>query len=206
MKWAVISVVGLCGFGCMSSVSQPVTEAPADARLADPEFWWTQPSAETVEASDFDTLWHAAERSARDLLFPIDRRDYRLGILSTEPVVSSQFFEPWRRELSSADQVAESSLASVRRTIRFEFERSDAGYTVTPKVLVERYALAERQISSSALTRLAFARRTQRGTRESDEGLYLPDRYWYATGRDTALEQRLADMIRTRIGASAQRD
>jgi hypothetical protein len=122
-------------------------------------------------------------------------------VLKTEAVVSKQFFEPWRRDAVTAGGVTESSLATVRRTITFAFARNgDGTYTLTPEVLVERYSQAEHRLTSAALYRNAFrGNAAARGTRESDRGVALPQRYWYETGRDVALERDLAEAIRRKL-------
>jgi hypothetical protein len=133
-------------------------------------------------------------------MFVIDQRDYRGGVLTTEPLLSAQFFEPWRRDALKAEDVAESSLASIRRTIRFEFTRNDDGtFSVVPHVLVERYAATERRITNAMMYRAAFRRTTATGTRERDRGIELPQRYWYRTGNDPELEKSLAEALRRRL-------
>jgi hypothetical protein len=120
-------------------------------------------------------------------------------------MVSGQWFEPWRRENRTPSDVAESSLATIRRTLRFEFARQDEyAWQVTPKVLVERQAQAERRITSVVLYRRVFSSPTgaaqrPRGTRESDEGIVLPDRYWYPLRRDTEFERAIAEAVRVKL-------
>ncbi len=189
-------------FGCTSErpkvadlpATMPVRTA-SDAQLADPE-WWLQLDAlgvDRVTGGDFDRLWANAERVSRDYLFTIDRRDRRLGLLTTQPNVSAQWFEPWRRELRTGDDIAASSIATHRRTIYFNFDKSGDRYTVTPKVLVERQSLEERRVTGILIK--GYLRRNSTddisGTRESDAGVLLPGSYWYPVGRDYALEQKL---------------
>jgi hypothetical protein len=76
---------------------------------------------------------------------------------------------------------------------------------VVPKVLVQRHTVAEQWITSVVMYRGAFRRARRpadrpQGTRESDVGVHLPARYWYATGRDEALEAALARSIQNRLG------
>lgn len=197
--------LGAPGCGSSSATTQPVTDV--DARLAEPAYWLNQPATSTATGADFDALWSAAEDAARARFFPIDRRDRRLGVMTTEPVVSAQWFEPWRRDAIEPDALADSSLATIRRTIRFEFERRDDGaFVVAPRVLVERYAQAEVRVTSVVLYRSVFrlgrtTDLTPYGTKETDRGIFLPNRYWYAVGRDHALEQALADEIQRRAGS-----
>ena len=196
--------------GCAARPQNPLAMQPATAvnpATTQPSYWLDQPAPANARASDFERLWRASEDVARDFLFRLDRQDYRGGLLTTRPMVSAQWFEPWRREVRTAKDRNESSLATIRRTVRFEFERAGEGggaYRVTPKVLVERQAMLEHRITSSVVYQQFFRRpiRPQdrpRGTRESDVGIFLPNRYWYPIGRDPALEKALADAIQKQV-------
>ena len=211
MRTAGVWVAGLitvaaCGAGCVSADHDhsPPTTAPAvatdvDPARADPEFWLNQSPALNVTSTDYEKLWQSAERVSHDYLFTIDRRDRRLGLLSTVPNVSPQFFEPWRRELQTASDVAYSSTASYRRTIYWQFGRDGDAYAVTPKVLIERESFQEQRISG-LLSRAYFHPTPQQeeriyGTRETDQNLILPATYWYPVGRDFAFEQKLVEKM-----------
>ncbi len=203
-----LKMILLCGLfvGCESQrdiVSTPST-APVtqiDPARAEPDFWLNQPANHRTAVAGFDTLWDAADEVSRDLLFKIDRRDRRAGILTTAATVSAQWYEPWRQELQQFDDVADSSVATIRRTIRYEFARQGDAYVITPKVLVERQAIVERRISG-ALPRTYFRRDRDLntfGSRETDAGVTLPDSYWYPIGRDELLEARLVEKINAAI-------
>lgn len=189
--------------GC---ITRPV-QLPPGERITElqtdpphPADFWNQPATAHVTHPDYDALWRAAEQAARDLLFTIDRRDYRNGLLMTDPMVSGQWFEPWRADVVTARHRLESSLMTVRRTLRFEFTRTDDGrFGVVPKVLVEQEAIAERRISSVVSPRGAFGRTTAWGNPQTDRGVHLPRRYWFAIARDEALEQRVARLIESRL-------
>ena len=238
LLWAVAPIgVGaalLLAGGCASSTGFPTTQLATDIdpQQAEPGYWYDQPPVASAGAPDFDPLWDACERVARDYLFEIDRRDRRDGVMTTVPMVSAQFFEPWRRELSTFDDVAQSSVATVRRTIRFEVRKASAGkaatqsdggamgsapvqsvpstestspdgYVVTPYVLVERQTLAERRVTSVLPYRTYFrSDKNAFGTRETDRSVVLPSGYWYAIGRDKNLEERLAREIAARVNRS----
>ena len=185
-------VLAGCAGGSPKWVAPPPTTTQATTARAERE--------NTIVARDFDHLWRACADVARSRQFAIDRRDYRGGVLTTEPLVSAQFFEPWRRDALTGDDVAESSLATIRRTIRFEFTRhGDGRFSVIPRVIVERYSSAERRITSASLYRSAFRRTTATGTRETDRGVQLPTRYWYNVGNDEVLEKNLAEAVRRRV-------
>jgi hypothetical protein len=154
----------------------------------------TQPSNVSVSDADFEKLWHAADIASRDLLFMPARQDRRAGLYETEPVTSGQWFEPWRRDAITPSQRTQSSLASIRRTIKVKFEKAaDGTFVAKPTVLVERYALAERRITSAAGYRTVFRdKNTNYGTIETDAGLELPPSYWFSIGNDPVLEAYVA--------------
>jgi hypothetical protein len=170
----------------------------ADGATAEAGYWLNQPAEATAVAGDFTILWRACRRAALASSFTIDRVDFRSGVMTTLPMVSKQFFEVWRNDVVTPAGVAESSLDTVRRTVRFEVRRRDDGrYEAVPKVVVERFSLAERRITSVARFAETFTVEQTEGSRTRDRhGGDLPDMYWYATGRDRALERHLANAVR----------
>ena len=129
-------------------------------------------------------------------------------MITTQPLTSKQFWEFWRNDVVTLEDLANSSLATYRRTLRFDIEKRDAGgYAASPRVVIERYARTESPITASVFLHNAF--RSTRGSRiygtlETDRGIYLPRQYWYATGRDEALEKNVAGELRKQL-AKAQR-
>jgi len=185
-----------CLAGCASRTpAPPPTQNPA---TADAAYWLNQPAAASVVSDDFTTLWRACRRATIGHSFTMDRVDFRSGLMTTLPLVSKQFFELWRSDVVTPYGVAESSLDTIRRTARFEVRRRDDGrYEAVPKVVVERFSFAERRITSVARFAEMFTVERTEGGRERDRyGGDLPDMYWYATGRDHALEQHLAAAVR----------
>jgi hypothetical protein len=189
--------------GC-APMHQPAPTTQPSAATTQPDYWLQQKPVAKATFRDFQLLWNACEETARDYGFSLDRQDYRGGVITTVPLVSKQFFEFWRNDAQTAEDVANSSLNTYRRTLQFKIAREPAGggYSATPEVLIERYVQAERPITSSVYLRNAF--RSTRGlhpvgTRESDRGIFLPQRYWYATGRDEVLEADVAKHVRHKL-------
>ena len=208
---AVIFTLCCCVGGCITRPQHPAATQPATAaprEQAQPAYWLDQPAIASAESHDFQRLWDATEAVAREFFFQLDRTDYRAGMLTTRPMVSAQWFEPWRPDVQTFGNSIQSSLATIRRTLQFHFERLDDGsFRVWPKVLVERQAMTERRITSAISYRQVFSRPARpelrpRGTRESDVGIFLPERYWYAIGRDDALERTLARSIEKKLKKS----
>jgi hypothetical protein len=188
--------------GCRFSAQPPAppttpTTNPAALATTQPYYYTTQPAVAIVRSTNYQHLWDACVRAAKDFGFEIDREDYRTGLLTTRPLISRQFWEVWRRDVVTASGVTDASLATHRRTIRFEFERKDGLFEVSPYVIIERYARAEQPIAADIYLRSSLVTRKHPalGTKETDRAVYLPSSYWYATGRDTALERQLAKQV-----------
>ena len=182
--------------GC---ASHPPTPPPPDTGASvEPSYWLSQPPAASVVSDEFLPLWRACRKAAIDSSFTIDRVDFRGGLMTTLPQVSKQFFELWRDDVATFHDALQSSLDTVRRTVRFEVRRLDDGrFEAVPKVLVERFSLAERRVTSVARFAENFTtERIEEARTHNRSGEDLPDMYWYATGRDPALEKRLAETVR----------
>lgn len=204
MKMTRLTALLLAGLvGCQSTshdhgaTTRPAVATDVDPYKADPEYWLAQSPVRSVGDVKFDVLWDAAERVSQDYLFQIDRRDQRNGVLTTAPMVSPQWFEPWRRELQTSGDVAQSSVATIRRSIRWTFRKVSNGWAVSPRVLIERQALTEQRVSG-VLSRAYFRRDPNDhiyGTRETDQNIRLPDSYFYPIGRDFEFEDRLTEKM-----------
>jgi hypothetical protein len=183
---ALLVIVAVTMTGCInkpqnSATTRPVTDV--DPKMAEANYWLAQPATTEVTHANFKTLWDACERVAKDHLFAVSRRDFRGGLLTTEPMVSKQWFEVWRKDSVRVSDVEENSLGGVRRSIHFQFTPNpDGSYTVAPKVLVERHST------------IAAKYRTDENQEDYDSN------YWYAARRDPAYEVRLGQAIRDRLG------
>jgi hypothetical protein len=187
MRLALALMFMLLTGGCIGNrpsnpaATQPVTMV--DPQLAEKEYWLAKPPVAEARGQ-FDPLWEASERTARDYLFNIDRRDQRSGLLTTEPLITKQWWEFWRKDAGTFRDTQEATLANMRRTIFFQFKKeSDGIYSVTPKVLVEKESRVDPKY------------------KEDIEG---PSSYWYATRRDQVLEKKLADSIRKHLDKVAK--
>jgi hypothetical protein len=186
--------------GCAVSPHSAPTTRPATA--IDPvygksDYWFAKPGIVHVACTNFDSLWDNSVRVAHSNYFVIDRQNYRQGLLTTRPLISKQFFEPWRSDVGDFHSLLQSSLGTVRRTIHFDIRKlPDGSYTATPKVLVERHSVAEHRITSVTQYQDVFS--TDRPLEETsdEEGATVVPDYWFAIGRDYALERDLADQLR----------
>jgi hypothetical protein len=201
------SQLSLAASGCIGKPQNPAATQPAtvtDVATTQPSYWFDQPGTEAVVSTNLDALVAASEAAIRRFGFKVDRVDYRAALVTSQPLISSQFFEFWRNDVSSLEDSAEASARTTRRTIRMQINRTgEARFELVPKVLVERQTIAEQRITSVALYHGAFTRpnpqQRQRGSKETDEGIVIPSRYWYAQGRDPALEKKLADAVQAEL-------
>jgi hypothetical protein len=191
-KRVIFSAMILIGWfvvpGCIGNrPANPATTRPVtwvDPNTATPEYWWGQPASVSVPGGNFNTLWDACERVARDWLFKIEMQDFRHGILATEPMVSKQVWEFWRKDAGTFTDTREATMDTIRRTIRFQFTReADGSYSMTPKVLVERKSIVDPKYRI--------------------EMYETPAEYWYAIRRDTPMELKLAEAVRGRLTRTA---
>jgi hypothetical protein len=200
---AVIALFVIVG-GCAIHPAAPPATQPAtagDPKTTLPTYWFDQPAFTEVHGRDFDALWNACQQAAKAHGFVIDRTDYREGLLYTEPLVSKGFFEVWRNDVVDGHGLAQGTLATMRRTIRFAIRRQrDGSFVATPKVVVERYASIERRITSAAQYHDIFSIRLLDVNREREQtGAVIPAEFWYAVARDHALERELARDISQRV-------
>jgi hypothetical protein len=200
----------LAPLGCASSepTGLSISEAsPQHPKATDipPEqataaYWLSQPAPAQATAFDFDKLTSACLDVARDYQFTIDRTDYRDGVITTRPMISPQFFEFWRHDAGTFEDVLQSSLQTIRRSVRFDLTRSEDGvFTARPKVLVEKLSLVQRRITSEAQYRYVFSPLSNDATYTTAAGTTVPTRYWFAIGRDEALEKQLADAVARKL-------
>jgi len=192
-----LALLTLTLVGCAAPGSQTHRDLPPES--AAPEYWLRKPAVASVSDGDFNRLWGACRRAVQSRSFVVDRVDLRDGVMTTFPTVSKQIFEPWRNDAGSFPAVLESTIGTVRRSVRVQVVRRDDGtYEATPKVVVERYEQAERRVTSVArYTEVLGVDPAQQGTRERDRlGADLPVAYWYALGRDEPLERQIADDVR----------
>jgi len=194
------------GAGCEAAhapaATQPATSI--DYHEGQSDFWLAKPAIVSVNCSSYDALWSNAAWVAHLDGFVIDREEYRNGVLTTKPLVSAQVFEPWKRDVGDYRGVMQSTLATMRRTIHFDLRRlPDGSFAAAPKVLIEHHALAERRITSVTEYLDVFATQRPLDEEYTEEGVLLVPDYWYATGRDYALERTLAAQLKNALSTSA---
>ena len=197
-------VIVACLSACAPLPSKPaVRSTKIDPIQATPDYWLNQPAVAFSSNADYYRLIDACKTEIRDRFFTLDREDIRDGSLSTLPMISKQFFEPWRSDVVTVNGIAISSLNTVRRTIRFQIQKDpQRGYVAEPKVLVEQFASVEHRITTITEYHEIFGGIRNVNSSEVDSptgSTLLPSDYWFSIGRDNALEKSLAASIQGRL-------
>jgi hypothetical protein len=204
----------VCAFtltGCIADGKSRLPQERVTWRSADDGqsiTYLKKPAIVSVHGPTFDAVWQAVYRVTRNAGFYPELEDYRTGRFMTRPFVSSQWFEAWRGDTGSIESRLASSLATIRRTVYWQVKReADGTFSAAPKVLVERFSMVEHRVTSNAEYNEVFALTSSelhnQRERAADPAAFAaspaPPAYWYATGRDEPLEQRLAAEAQERI-------
>lgn len=184
--------------GCSHYVPTPDPGPRAtdiDPVEATPEFWWNKPGQAKLSVADFDRGFEACQQTLHDYFFRVERLDSRAGVVTSQPMTTAQWFEPWRHDNTTAGDIARSSIGTYRRIVRFDISHSpDGRYIITPKVLIERQTVVGRRLGG-VLGYQTFTNIDETAlTADTDTGT-APISYWYSVGRDYNFEVVLADAL-----------
>jgi hypothetical protein len=182
------------------AATQPATAM--DSKSNQWDYWFSKPAVTEAAGADFDRMWNACRATLVADGFTIDRTDYRNGVMTTKPLVSKQFYEVWRGDVVTLHDLAQSSLGTVQRTVRIDIRRgTDGKFRAAPKVVVDRFSLLAKRITSVAQYRTVFAITTNdlRLSTEED-GPNVVAQYWYPVARDYDLEKQIVRATRSRLG------
>ena len=186
--------------GCIHARESAHRPTDIDPKEATPEFWLARPGVASADAPDFNHLWDAAEHVVRRYRFELDQNDPRQGVMTTLPLLSQQLFEVWRDDLPHLKDQMRSTLAEYRQIVRFDFEHlPDGSYRATPRVIIERHATKEHRVTIASNYQNVFLTTLEQLQDSSIDQPTIPHDYWYATGRDYALERDLAHDIAHRV-------
>ena len=193
--------------GCITrhtaTTTQPSAVDAIDPLSGDPAYWYAKPAVVTVSADNYDALLNYCQTTLKARRFDIDRTDYRSGIIRTRPMISKQFWEIWRGDVITAYDLEKSSLATYRRTVRWQITKSPSGpsgpsgqFDAQPWVLVEHFTASPTRITSVTGTNSSLSSAETVSGVSPDTLQIIGNQYWYAVGRDYALEKQLAQDLR----------
>ncbi|HEY1685449.1 MAG TPA: hypothetical protein VGG19_11845 [Tepidisphaeraceae bacterium] len=186
--------------GCIHPRQTAHRATDIDPKQATAQFWLDKPAVASVDWHDFHHLWDAAGHVARKHRFQLDQNDPRQGAMTTFPLVSKEIIEVWRDDLPRFKDELRATLAEYRQIIRFDFTRlPDGTYRVTPRVVLERHSQHMHRVTIAARYQDVFTNNPVQAQDYSIDQPNVPADYWYATGRDYALERDLAKEMQHRL-------
>lgn len=151
-----------------------------------------EPTASYVDAVDLDDLWEASLRILRRHDFQPDRQDRAAGIITTIPLTSMQWHEPWRQDVADGYSLLMASTHTVQRQVTIRFIREQE-WVLDVQVDVYLLSAPEHQITSSSAGIRSFSGDLPLVTGETI--VTGETRRWVRLGRDAAMEQRLLNRI-----------
>ncbi len=162
-----------------------------------------QPQWDSVATTNvsFDDLWDACLASLKKRDFQIDRRDRRFGLIVTKPVIGKQIFEFWRKDTADFDDLLNSSLHTIRRTVTITITKpSSMQFQVDVPAQAQRASIPGDQLDNTAE---AFELLGRQGVPASpskrDYARPQAEPLWVDIGREPALEQAIMTDITRRL-------
>ena len=147
-----------------------------------------------------------AVQAAEDILgrmhFDIEKADSVQGVVRTRPLRGAQVFEFWRQDNSTASDVLEVDLHTLRKSVELQFKQAGGQLSIDCRVRVERLSIPEAQTASVSHAYQMHSRSTP-----TTQTLELSPRQkqqmaWIDLGEDPILAQRIVEQIVGRIEKS----
>ncbi len=156
-----------------------------------------------IYKANYDNIWRQSLTMFSHAGFLMDRLDYRLGVMSTQSLPSSQILEVWRPQQTNPKNALENTMHMQQRRVRLTIAPVPAKpdfYEIAIQVLVERQANPFEQIGGpifiegSGFGRADVALRSDYATPNGDESPI-----WVVIGHDPDLEKKLLRALFNRI-------
>lgn len=179
-----VCALAVCAAGLIAAIGQAGCSRPVPPEAA---------TASEINEAEREYLWDATLSVLRKMEFQPDRQDRAQGIITTLPMTSKQWHEPWRQDVKGGYELAQASLHTIRRQVTVRFVR-EGTWRVDVQVDVYRLNAPESQITTASSAIQAFS-----GVLPTTEGTYLggeqAPRDWTFLYRDGAMEDRILRRI-----------
>ena len=165
--------------------------------------------ASTEQQQTFDQIClsqtdkSVAMLTAEDILakmhFTIDKADSKLGIITTRPLSSAQFFEFRRSEVVGIKQGLEANIHTTRRTVKLNIVPGAQDLCIDCTVSVYRLTLPEHLISSGSKAYTLFSKSTQQMQTLEPHPEQIEGMVWHDIGKDPDLAMLILNKIKQRL-------
>ena len=159
---------------------------------------------------NFQLVWQSTLDVLGEYYFTVDQQDRREGRIATLPLTGQQWFEFWRKDAATREDLAEGSLQTIYRTVRVHVEPvadSEGLFAARVEVFTSRSEQITRPLTNVVQAYNLFAipgesRRLEAMlSRQSVED--IPHARVIPLGRDEKLESKLAQAIADRVRRTA---
>ncbi len=105
----------------------------------------------TISDANMQRAVEISEDVLRDFNFTVAKEDVNSGFIRTRPLTGGQFFEFWRKDNVGSQEVLESSIQDIRRTVQVYINQAGANFTISCDVKVQRLYLPQANASNAGL-------------------------------------------------------
>lgn len=153
-----------------------------------------------------DCLWRLCQAELKQRGFRLDRVDRRAGIIKTYPLTGKQWFEFWRRDVVTDQDVAESSLHTIRRKVYMNVAPApEDRYRLQCRVTVERLSAQPVWAGGRVRVQDIFGRAAGRApVLQVTEKRKLHPPTWVPIGQDHSLETDILQAIHHRLNRNRE--
>jgi len=115
----------------------------------------------TPQSEQAQRLWTTTGDVLRRHHFELDRTDWRQGVITTMPETSRVFFEFWRKDVQTDEDLWESIINPIRRWVEVHFHPDETGrwQSLSVRVHKERLTSLDRQFNSTGAAQQLFGRK-----------------------------------------------
>jgi len=155
-----------------------------------------------IYKASYDNVWQQALQLVSRTGFTLDRQDYRLGVITTQPLPSAQVVEFWKPQQTTFTNAAENTINSQRRLLRLTISPVPGKpefYQIGVRVLVERETNPTEMVGGPIFVEgSGFGRNTMTLRSDFAEVKQQPMK-WIVLGHDPKLEKKILDQLFLRI-------
>ena len=185
-SWAGVLVAFALVFAGCAAQQRDATTGPISVSVMG--------KAETMEAVE-DVL--------AEMHFAIEKADADSGLIRTRPLPGAQFFEFWRSDNVGSYNSLMANVHTIRRTVELEISENREQLHIDCEVRVQRLALPERDVSSSARVYGIFTRSSPSLQKLEFDPAQKEGMAWIDLDEDTRLAAEILKRIAKRLAPLA---
>ncbi len=159
-------------------------------------------TARFIYKASYDTIWRQAIALINATGFAVDRQDYRLGVITSYPLPSSQIVEFWKPQHADLTDSLENTVNNQRRILRLTISNVEGKpdfYQIGIQVIVERETNPSETVGGPIFVEGSGFGRNSVTLRSDYAAPNVEPARWVTMGHDPDLERKLIDALFGRI-------